>query len=110
MSYIEIIDCRTDEALITNEGVDMGSYAKNLMQFRLAKDLHGVDKDQAAFLVDLHDPDGDLVDTFCLDQAGFAALTGKPPESSLYYKQVDTEFWRRTREEYELQSAVQPSA
>jgi hypothetical protein len=101
--YLEIIDARTDAALITGEGADFGSYAENQKKFEEAKRQLAVS--HGRFLVDLHDTNGDLVDTFRINGRGFAQLTGKKPKSIAEYKRIDTKFWEEARAHDQTPSA-----
>ena len=91
--YLEIIDARTDNALITGEGADFGSYEANVEQFNKAKIL--LETSSGRFLVDLHDSNGDLVDTFRMNARGFRYLTGRVPKTIRQYKLIDAAFWRK---------------
>lgn len=55
---------------------------------------------RAVFTLDLHE-DGDLIDTICLDRAGFRKVTGQSPESDEYYRAIDDAYWANARVEYE---------
>lgn len=49
----------------------------------------------APFYVDWKDEDGDILDTFGIDEAGFRALVGEEPESPEFYAAYDAEYWEK---------------
>lgn len=91
--YMEIIDCRGQGAK-TGEGAAYATEAKARVAFNLARFL-AVPERRAAFLLDLHNPNGDLLDTILLDAAGFEAIVGKPPQSAEVYASYDKAYWQQ---------------
>lgn len=71
------------------------------VHFERYRHLNIEDKQRFTFLFDLHDVNGDLVDTICLDDAGFEVVTGKKPEPPEHYIKFDQEYWAAIWEEHE---------
>lgn len=95
---VEVLDIRGGDYRKTGEGAKGATYGETLALFRQAKRLEVPDK-RASFIVDLHDPDGNLVDTAMIDARGFCLLTGRQrvptrKETRAY----DREYWQAARE------------
>lgn len=53
----------------------------------------------APFLLDLHDGDGDIIDTIPISAETYAAVTGEPVLSEAEYIAIDEQYWADTRAE-----------
>lgn len=95
--HMEIIDAR-ERGAKTGKGAAYTTEAECRAAFERARPL--ARKGRAEFLLDLHNDNGDLLDTIQIDAAGFEALTGEPPMSAEYYTQWDADYWRRAMAAY----------
>lgn len=96
--HIEIIDCR-GRGSKTGRGATFTAEAHARAEFTRARDQVEVPSDRAEFLLDLHNPNGDLLDTICTDARGFKALTGEAPWSVEEYDAYDAKHWRQARQQ-----------
>lgn len=91
----EILDLATGDARKTGNGAVFVGAAECESRIRnLRENDAGED---ARFLVDIHDEQGDIVETFGLDEAGFEALTGEAPLSPEEYVEYDVAHWGAIR-------------
>ncbi len=93
--YLEMIDCRNGGAK-TGKGASFRTEAQARAKFEAARALE-VSEAAAEFLVDLHNPNGDLLDTICIDSVGFRLIIGAEPRSAAYYTGADAAYWFRER-------------
>lgn len=66
-------------------------------------DLKRLDAGEAArFAVDWEDQDGNILDTFGVDEKGFRSLLGEDPQEPEAYAEYDRQYWAdlRTRMEH----------
>ncbi len=92
---LELIDCR-GVGRKTGKGTSYANEGAARAAFEAARTLE-VSKECAAFLVDLHNDNGDLLDTIRIDASGFEALIGEPPKSVAVYDAVDRRYWKDAR-------------
>jgi len=95
--YIEIIDCR-GRGSKTGMGAAWPTEAEARRAFDGARFLE-VSSKGAEFLIDLHNANGDLLDTICTNAIGFEVLIGDPPKSVEEYDAHDADYWQRARAE-----------
>jgi hypothetical protein len=94
---IEIIDVRTDHGLKTGKGAAWDTAEEAREDFERRVRPLDVEKGRHAFLADLRNANGDLVDTVRLDAMGFRALTGEEPDDVETYRRTDREHWAQAR-------------
>lgn len=99
VSYMEMIFLDGNDACHTNVRAAMMTNAKTLAAFRSYRHLE-VGKDEAEFLLDYYNRDGDLADTILLDAKGFEAISGEKRKSAAAYRKIDREYWAKARAEY----------
>lgn len=92
--YLEMIDVRTGNGVKTGLGAAFTTEDEVRAKFEASRGL-AVPDDRMAFLVDLHNPNGDLLDTIQIDADGFEAIIGHPPESPDVYTAVDRAYWAK---------------
>lgn len=80
------------------------------VKFEQCRHLDVEDKERFTFLLDLHDEDGDMIDTICLDDEGFAVVTGKKPEPPEHYIAFDQAYWREAWECHEASKQREKAA
>lgn len=93
--YCEIVDAR-GRGSKTGKGAAWSTEAEARAGFEVARRLS---VEGGGFLVDLHDGDGNLLDTVHVDEAGFEALIGEAPKSVAEYEEFDRAWWKARREE-----------
>lgn len=91
-----ILDIRNDQCFKTGHGAIGVNYSESKHLFEQAK-RQSVSDSRATFLVDLHDPEGDLVDSVLIDGRGFRKLTGARVPTQRETRQYDREYWDRAR-------------
>lgn len=92
-SYMEMIYIDSEDlARHTDLGVSLDTNKATWAAFRSYRHLEVASAD-AQFLLDYHDAKGDLVDTICLDAAGFRAITGQRPKTDKAYQEIDRKYW-----------------
>lgn len=91
----EIIDVRPGDGRKTGKGAEFETEADARVAFERFRVL-GVKPRRVQFLLDLHNSNGDLLDTIRIDAAGFEAVTGAVPRSVEHYQRVDRAYWART--------------
>jgi len=90
--YLEIIDVRHGGHK-TGKGAAWETEAEARAHFEAARPY---DVGEAReFLLDLHNPNGDLLDTIRIDASVFERLVGEPPDAS--YAEYDRAYWREAR-------------
>jgi hypothetical protein len=94
---IEIIDVRTDNGLKTGKGAAWNTAEEAREDFERRVRPLDVEKGRHAFLADLRDADGNLVDTVRLDATGFRVLTGEEPADVDTYRGIDRDHWVAVR-------------
>jgi hypothetical protein len=96
-SYMQMIYIDTDgDARHTGVGAAMQTDAATWAAFNALRPL-SCQFDDAAFLLDYHDANGDLVDTLAIKREDFAAITGEQVMSDAYYRQKDGDYWAEAR-------------
>lgn len=91
--YVQILDIRGGDCRKTGDGAAGKTWRETQALFNYARQFSVPDK-RASFLVDLHDPKGDLVDTVMVDARGYKALTNKPRvPTRAETRRYDTEHW-----------------
>ena len=50
--------------------------------------------EQAEFLIDLHEFNGDILDTITVSVKGFTEITGEPVLSESEYMAIDRKYWK----------------
>jgi hypothetical protein len=94
-SYMQMIYIDSDRnARHTGVGAAMETDAATWAAFNALRP-RSCDINDAAFLLDYHDANGDLVDTLAIRREDFAAITGEKALSDAYYRQKDNEYWAR---------------
>jgi hypothetical protein len=105
--YMEMIYIDSeDQARHTGLGSAMDTDKGTRALFKSYRYLE-VTKGAAKFLLDLYDG-SDLIDTICLDAAGFRKVTGQLPKDDEAYRKIDDDYWADARREKAAES-VQPS-
>lgn len=98
-SYMQMIYIDSDgDARQTGVGAAMETNAATRKAFNALRPL-AAPFDQAAFLCDYHDRNGDLVDTIAIRRDDFTRITGEPVKSDAEYRRIDADYWREARKE-----------
>lgn len=93
MSVMEMIYIDSDgHARKTGVGAAMESNEDTWRAFRSAKRLE-VPVEDAAFLLDYYNRNGDLADTISLSSTGFAQITGERVLTEDQYREIDSSYW-----------------
>lgn len=90
---MDIVDCRKDGGRKTGMGAMFETDKRTVEAFEAARQ-YAVSRDDAEFLLDLHDDNADLLDSIFIDSAGFQAITGEKPKSIRYYQRYDSDVWK----------------
>jgi hypothetical protein len=99
-AYMQMIYIDTDgDARHTNVGVAMNSNSETRHAFEALRPL-SVDFAMADFLLDLHDANGDLVDTLAIRKEDFPIITGEVVKSDADYRRIDRQYWVRARRQH----------
>lgn len=87
----EILDTATGQFTLTFKGAVFVGRAECA---RALVDLRRIDRGPAArFVVDWHDENNDILETFGIDERGFEALTGEAPKTPDEYANQDAAHW-----------------
>lgn len=89
--------CSNGDGLKTDVGAIFDNNAETYAAFLFAARL-GVAIDDAEFLLDYYNREGDLSDTIGLTRAGFERITGNQAKSEEAYRAIDRDFWRCAEE------------
>jgi hypothetical protein len=99
-AYMQMIYIDADgNARHTGVGAAMNSDADTRRAFEALRRL-SVDFDEAAFLLDLHEANGDLVDTLAIRKKDFPAITGEAVKSDVDYRRIDQQYWAKAQREH----------
>jgi hypothetical protein len=93
---VEILDIRYRGCFKTGAGAIGASYRETKQLFKKAQSL-AVKEARAAFIVDLHDHHGNLVDTALIDRRGYEALTGETAPTYKESREYDAQYWANAR-------------
>lgn len=93
-SYMEMIYIDSDNhARMTNVRAAMGSNSETWAAFQSAK-KHEVEAENAQFLLDYYNRNGDLAETICLSARGFSHISGERVLTDAEYREIDRAFWK----------------
>lgn len=99
-AYMQMIYIDTaGNARHTGVGAAMKTDAETRSAFEAVRP-RSVAFDKAAFLLDLHDGNGDLVDTLAISKEDFPGITGEAVKSDADYRRIDEQYWAKVRREY----------
>lgn len=84
------------DARQTGFGAVMETDTQTVDAFKSAK-LHEVPINDARFLIDLHDRNGDLLETIPVGERGYTKVTGEPVLTDEEYVQIDANHWESVR-------------
>jgi hypothetical protein len=87
----EILDTASGLLQKTGQGAIFVGKAECEERLRHIQELQA--RPDARFILDWHDANGDILDTFHLDEDGFRALTGEEPKTPDEYSEIDAKFW-----------------
>lgn len=87
----EVFDASGDSLFMTGEGATFRGRTQCALEIAKIRQL--TVPDEARFILDWKDENGDILNTFHLDADGFRALTGKEPRSNAKYEIFDRDFW-----------------
>jgi hypothetical protein len=99
-SYFEILDIRTGNDYKTGLSATFDSEIKALQSFNFLKSFE-VEKNQAKFMIDFYDKNGDLNDTILIDLKGFRSITDRDIKSTQHYKHCDKKYWIKQKAIYQ---------
>lgn len=94
--YIEAVfhDKAGDALLRTGVGAAGKNEAETRALFDAAREFDlGFDDPQGVFLLDLHDGDGDLIDTLCIGRDAYTMITGHDVLTVEEYERADREYY-----------------
>lgn len=61
---------------------------------------HDIDINEAEFIIDLHEDNGDIVDTIGVSAESYTQITGEPALTEAEYKDIDRGYWNAARANY----------
>lgn len=99
MSRMEMIYIDANhQALKTGVGAIMDTPLLTWADFN-ARRAMAVPFEDAEFILDYYNRNGDLAASIPLSAEGYKAITGQPVLSEDEYRQIDHDFWARVRDE-----------
>lgn len=67
---------------------------------------YDMDIKKAMFLIDLHEDNGDIVDTIAISTKNFIKITGEPVFSEAEYIETDHKYWANARKLFKMDNKV----
>ncbi|PZQ24368.1 MAG: hypothetical protein DI562_17955 [Stenotrophomonas acidaminiphila] len=109
MSHMEMIFIDSDrQARKTGVGAMMDTPAKTWEAFRSVRPLE-VEVEQAEFLLDYYNRNGELADTIAISRSTFERITGQKALTEQEYRDIDKSFWSDLRSELRAAHSGQAS-